>query len=190
MARALPSTQTSRAFVHVVFGKDAAVLNVPVARRETAGGFAVQFGGGRCLGEAGRNLSAPEIAFDAHTGGERGLLLHPPSLFQRDIFAPPVFLPVARIVAELGLGPALNGKSLAAQLAESRFRVALQHAHGGHDDDDGEHADQHAEQRERRAQLMRRQRVHGHEKTFAYLGNNQRGSGLVFIGLPGVMRET
>ena len=58
----------------------------------------------------------------------------------------------------------------------SDFGVALQHAHGGHHDDDGKHADQHAEQRERRAQLVRRQGVHGHGEAFAHFAEQQVGA--------------
>ena len=61
-------------------------------------------------------------------------------------------------------------EGLVAQLAELRFDVALHHPHGGHDHDDGEHADQHAQQRQGRAQLVRGQGAHGHAEALAELG--------------------
>ena len=47
-----------------------------------------------------------------------------------------------------------------------RSMFALHHAHRRHHDDDGKHADQHAEQRQCRAQLVRRNRAKGHARSF------------------------
>ena len=155
LARALPSTQTSRALSTSSVGQARPSSTSQLRAGKLPGVSPNNRHVGRGLGVAGRDLAAPEVAFDADAGGQRGLLLHRRPC-EGDVLAPPVFL------QSLESPNWTSGQRWMANVWPpswlSPFRRALQHAHGGHHDDDGEHADQHAEQRERRAQLVRRER--------------------------------
>ena len=59
---------------------------------------------------------------------------------------------------------------LPAQLAEFPLDIPLEHPHGGHDNDDGEHADEDSENGEPGAQLVRGEGVHRHAKAFVQFG--------------------
>ena len=58
--------------------------------------------------------------------------------------------------AEMDARPFADHERLAAERAQFALDVALHRPHGRHDDDDGKNADQHAEQRQRRTQFVRR----------------------------------
>src|SRR5438477_3722465 len=60
------------------------------------------------------------------------------------------------------------------QLAQLRLDIFLHHPNRRHHDDDRKHADQDSHHRQRRAKLVRRQRMHGHPKTFDEFSTEQR----------------
>ncbi|MEI9865806.1 MAG: hypothetical protein WDN00_14875 [Limisphaerales bacterium] len=87
-------------------------------------------------------LSTPMLA------GRTAFFLQPFALTVSDVFPPPVFFKVGVGTTEEKRRPFADHERLVAQCAQLRGDAALHHAHGRHHDDDGKHADQHAQQRQ------------------------------------------
>jgi hypothetical protein len=76
----------------------------------------------------------------------------------------------------MNAGPLPHHEGVAAQLREVVLDIAFHGPEGGHDDDNGENADQNAEQGQDRAQLVRDQRPHGHEEAVLHLRRQNDGN--------------
>ena len=71
---------------------------------------------------------------------QSGLFLQELDLLHGDVFSPPDFLPAFASADENGR-KLLHTESVNAEITQFLFDIALHHAHGGHDNDDGEHSD-------------------------------------------------
>src|SRR5262249_23092505 len=110
------------------------------------------------------HFTRPEASFNTDACRENCFVLESFSLRERDVLSSPELFETIR-AAKVNSRPFADHESIATELADLALDAALHHAHGGHHDDDGKHADQHTEQCEGRTQLVSCERAHSHEKT-------------------------
>jgi hypothetical protein len=120
----------------------------------------------------GLDFAGPKTGLQSDAARELLLFLKLQTLLQRDVFSPHD-LAISLRLREDNARRTGDRKRLVAEFSDFVFDVVLHHAHRRHHDNDGKNADQHAEQRERRAQFVRRHRAHRHEKTFADFGEQK-----------------
>jgi hypothetical protein len=90
--------------------------------------------------------------------------------------AAPEFFKAIR-AAEIDSRPLADLERVAAEPAQLSFDIFLEDAHRGHHDDDREHSHQDTQQGERRTQLMRGNRVYGHEKALLHFSAQYAAEG-------------
>src|SRR6185503_262177 len=112
--------------VHVGVGQLPAFRHYPVPRREHPRSNPQQPHTGRRLVETGAGFAGPEVLFQADVPGEKSPVLELSALRESDVAAAPEFFKAIG-PAEVGAGPFLNLKRMAAQPAEFALDVLLEH---------------------------------------------------------------
>ena len=160
-ARVLPKHTHVTGALDIALSDAASVLHRPVAGGEAVRGLAIEAHVRRGPLVASLDLAGPEVGLDANGTRQRGGFLQAQPLVESDILAPPDLLdPFGHVKQDDGKLP--DHERLVAQLAEFGFDDALHDAHGRHDDDDREDADQDAQEGQGRAKLMGGNRAQSH----------------------------